>query len=157
MFTLKAGVISTDPSWENIGAAIWSGVELNVSIIASTLPTLRPLLARILPGIGLSSTRNEQRTTYLRYGSESAAIRAGALRSVESSSRKTTNKMPASISTEELALGDMRPGPGGSSASYIYAHASAADPGGRSFYYDGEKDGRQIVMTTEISVDSHAR
>jgi hypothetical protein len=60
MFTLKAGVISTDPSWENIGAAIWSCIELNVSIIASTLPTLRPLIVRILPGIGLSSAGNER-------------------------------------------------------------------------------------------------
>ncbi|KAH6855567.1 hypothetical protein B0I37DRAFT_58362 [Chaetomium sp. MPI-CAGE-AT-0009] len=153
MFTLKSGVISQDPSWENIGAAIWSCVELNVSIIASTLPTLRPFLARILPGIGLSSARNE-RTTYLRYGSESAAIRAGALRLAES---KKPNKLPQSISTEELALREMRPSPGGSTASYIYAHASSADAGGKSFYYDGEKEERRIVMTTEISVDSRAR
>jgi len=150
MFTLKAGVISLDPSWENIGAAIWSCIELNVSIIASTLPTLRPLIARILPGIGLSSARND-RTTYLRYGSESAAIRAGALKSVESRKRKTN-----SVSTEELALGDMRPSPVGSTSDNVaYAHASAVP--GKTFYHERENDESHIVMTTEISVNSHAR
>lgn len=149
MFTLKAGVVSQDPSWENIGAAIWSCIELNVSIIASTLPTLRPLIARILPGIGLSSARNE-RTTYLRYGSESAAIRAGAY---ASTGRRKDNKME-SISTEELALQGVRPGPDGS-ASYMYAHATADR--GMAFYNKGESGDIHIVRTTEISVNSHAR
>lgn len=148
MFTLKAGVISQDPSWENIGAAIWSSIELNVSIIASTLPTLRPLVARILPGIGLSSARNG-RSTYLRYGSESAAIRAGAFKSTESKKNKTQ-----SISSEELVLRDMKPSPGASS-SYVYAHASASP--GKSFHGEGENDESRIVMTTEISVDSRTR
>lgn len=146
MFTLKAAVISQDPSWENIGAAIWSCIELNVSIIASTLPTLRPLLARLLPGLGLSSARNG-RSTYPRYGSDSAGIRA--LKSAES--RK--NKMQ-STSTEELALEQMGPSPAGSTSG-IYAHASAGP--GRSFYNEKENDESHIVMTTEISVDSRAR
>ncbi|RXG49617.1 hypothetical protein VDGE_30114 [Verticillium dahliae] len=45
IFTLRAGVISTDASWDNISVAIWSCLELNVAIIASSLPTLRPLIA----------------------------------------------------------------------------------------------------------------
>ncbi|KAK4148746.1 hypothetical protein C8A00DRAFT_19476 [Chaetomidium leptoderma] len=149
MFTLKAGVVSQDPSWENIGASIWSCIELNVSIIASTLPTLRPLLVRILPGIGLSSAFNE-RTTYLRYGSESAAIRAGAFASAD---RRKNNKTE-SISTEELALQGMKPGPDGSS-SYIYTHATAGR--GKGFYTKGESGEIHIVRTTEISVDTHLR
>jgi hypothetical protein len=150
MFTLKAAVVSTDPSWENIGAAIWSSVELNVSIIASTLPTLRPLLARFIPALGLSSQR-KGRSTYLRYGSESAAIRAGAYNK-SSDSRK--NKIQ-SISTEELALEKLGPGPAGSTSSGIYANASA-DPD-TSFYHERENDESRIVMTTEISVNSRAR
>ena len=84
---LPGAVISQDPSWDNIGVAIWSCIELNVSIIASTLPTLRPLIARLLPGIGLSSAHND-RTAYLRYGSASAAIRAGASKSTGNRSHK---------------------------------------------------------------------
>ena len=148
MFTLRASVISQDPSWENIGASIWSCIELNVSIIASALPTLRPLLARLVPGIGLSSARNE-RSTYLRYGSESAAIRAGAFKSSET--RKTKRQ---SLSSEELALQDIRPSPAGSTP-HVYAHASA-EPG-KSFYSEGDNDESRIVMTTEISVDTRLR
>jgi hypothetical protein len=148
MFTLRAGVISQDPSWENIGAAIWSCVELNVSIIASTLPTLRPLIVRILPGIGLSSAGNE-RTAYLRYGSESAAIRAGAF---TTSGRRKATKVE-SISTEELALQGVKPGPDG--GAYMYAHASADRDMG--FYNKGDRGDIHIIRTTEISVDSHAR
>ncbi|KAH6688256.1 hypothetical protein F5X68DRAFT_260772 [Plectosphaerella plurivora] len=150
MFTLKAGVISTDPSWENIGAAIWSCIEVNVSIIASTLPTLRPLVARLIPGFGLSSA-GKDRTTYLRYGSESAAIRAGAFKST-TESRRTKMK---SISTEELALDDMGPSPSGSVKTGIYAHASA-DPN-RTFFSESNNDGRGIVMETKISINSTAR
>lgn len=150
MFTLKSGVISTDPSWENIGAAIWSCIELNVSIIASTLPTLRPLVARLVPGFGLSSA-GQDRSNYLRYGSESAAIRAGVFKST-TESRKTKIK---SISTEELALDDMRPSPSQSVTTGIYAHASA-DPH-KTFFLDSENDGGRIVMETKISVNSTLR
>lgn len=34
-----------------MGAAIWSVVELNCAILCSSLPTLRPLLARFMPGM----------------------------------------------------------------------------------------------------------
>ncbi|KAL8418924.1 hypothetical protein RB594_002218 [Gaeumannomyces avenae] len=76
LFTLYSGVVSTDPTWDNIGAAIWSMVELTAAIVASCLPTLRPLLARFLPGKGLSSARhdyNRSRSFYLRQGSSAAA------------------------------------------------------------------------------------
>jgi hypothetical protein len=148
MFTLKAGVISQDPSWENISAAIWSCIELNVCIIASCLPTLRPLIARLLPGIGLSSAGNE-RTAYLRYGSESAAIRAGAY----TTSGRRKNTQAESISTEELALQTVKPAADGD--AYMYAHASADRNMG--FYNKGDRSDVHIIRTTEISVNSHAR
>ena len=159
MFTLRAGVVSSDPSWENIGAAIWSSIELNVSIIASALPTLRPLIARVFPGIGLSSARAE-RTTYMRYGSESAAIRAGAFnKSVDS---RKHHKTTQSISTEELALQDVVGGggspTGSTTAAYMYAHATAEAGKGYGRHGGGElKDDGHIVMTTEISVNTRAR
>ncbi|KAK1982260.1 hypothetical protein LZ30DRAFT_53174 [Colletotrichum cereale] len=59
MFTLRTAVYSDDAPWENIGAAIWSAIELNTSIIAASLPTIRPLLAKWLPRAGLSSAHNK--------------------------------------------------------------------------------------------------
>ncbi|KAJ1329646.1 hypothetical protein MN608_06382 [Microdochium nivale] len=147
MLTLKAGVISQDPSWDNIGAAIWSCIELNISIIASSLPTLRPLVARLLPGIGLSSAHND-RTAYLRYGSASAAIRAGASKSTGNRS----NKMK-SISTEELALEEIRLDAAGSTQWGIHTHASG-DPS--TDFPKKQYDESRIVRTTEILVDSRA-
>ncbi|KAM0272199.1 hypothetical protein ACHAQH_008822 [Verticillium albo-atrum] len=150
MFTLKAGVISQDPSWDNIGVAIWSCLELNVSIIASTLPTLRPLLARLLPGAGLSSARN-YRNTYHRYGSTSAAMGNNGFKSTESRS----NKM-RSISTEELALDDIRmESPAASVPHGIHSHASADTT--KSFYLSDNAEENRIVRTTEISVDVRER
>lgn len=159
IFTLKAGVISQDPSWDNVGVAIWSCIELNVSIIASTLPVLRPLIARLLPGIGLSSARND-RTTYLRYGSDSAAIRGGAGKSTTTGNR--SNKM-RSISTEELALKEMGPGVAAAGAgsmrpgSVHAAHASSGGPRSTGGFPKDEYDDSRIVRTMEILVDSHAR
>ncbi|KAF1832247.1 hypothetical protein BDW02DRAFT_555181 [Decorospora gaudefroyi] len=40
---------SKDPTYDNTPAATWSAVEVNVGIICSCLPLLRPLLTRWLP------------------------------------------------------------------------------------------------------------
>lgn len=48
---------------DNVGAASWSAIECNTGIICACLPTLKPLLSKIVPG--LLSTLNGSR----RYGS----------------------------------------------------------------------------------------
>ena len=149
MFTLRAGVISTDPTWENIGAAIWSSIELNTSIIASALPTLRPLITRMLPGMGFS-TAGTKHSNYPRYGNISGVGRATASRTHETKSSKVQ-----SISVEELTLKDMNSSPSGSISAGIYSHASA-DHAGRFSPQEGH-DERRIVKTTEISVNSGSR
>jgi hypothetical protein len=40
---------STDYTWNNVGAATWSSVELNVGITCACLPTLKPLVNRFFP------------------------------------------------------------------------------------------------------------
>jgi len=42
---------SSDPTYDNTPAATWSSAELNVGIICSSLPTLRPLISRYLPSL----------------------------------------------------------------------------------------------------------
>ncbi|KAF2790309.1 hypothetical protein K505DRAFT_282840 [Melanomma pulvis-pyrius CBS 109.77] len=49
---------STDPTYDNPPAATWSSVEIDVAIICSCLPCLRPLLARYFPGIFSSHHRS---------------------------------------------------------------------------------------------------
>lgn len=48
---------SIDPTYDNPPAATWSSVEINVGIICSCLPLLRPLLTRFLPGAFTSKAR----------------------------------------------------------------------------------------------------
>jgi hypothetical protein len=48
---------STDPTYDNPAAATWSSVEINVGIICSCLPLLRPLFNRFLPGVFTSRNR----------------------------------------------------------------------------------------------------
>lgn len=47
--TLAAAAKSTDLTWDNVGAATFSFLELSVGIIAICLPTLRPILVHAMP------------------------------------------------------------------------------------------------------------
>ncbi|KAL1967975.1 hypothetical protein VTN77DRAFT_2392 [Rasamsonia byssochlamydoides] len=47
--SLHQVAISTDPSWDNVGAAFWTAAECNIAIICASLPYLRPLVIRIFP------------------------------------------------------------------------------------------------------------
>ncbi|KAJ5620903.1 hypothetical protein N7510_004887 [Penicillium lagena] len=46
---LKKIADSSDPTYDNVGAASWSAIECNTGIICACLPTLKPLLARLFP------------------------------------------------------------------------------------------------------------
>lgn len=49
---------STDPTYENIGIAVWSTIEINTAIVCACLTTLRPLASRIFPRIFVSTSKN---------------------------------------------------------------------------------------------------
>ncbi|KAF2740976.1 hypothetical protein EJ04DRAFT_419179, partial [Polyplosphaeria fusca] len=46
--TLHQGINTTDPFWDNAPAAYWSVVELNCGILCACLPTLRPLVSKVM-------------------------------------------------------------------------------------------------------------
>ena len=46
---------SDDPTYDNPPAATWSSVEINVGIICSCLPCLRPLISKFLPRVFATS------------------------------------------------------------------------------------------------------
>ncbi|KAL8329780.1 hypothetical protein RB597_005184 [Gaeumannomyces tritici] len=146
--TLYRSVVSPDPSWDNIDAAIWSCVELGLSIMASNLPTLRPLLSRLRPGLGFSSGGG---------GSGSSNSYASSARrdgTHKSSPGRPLAGRPGSIGNEELALRDMDLERGGPTAG-TYATASSGPPG-RFAQGEQENLGR-IVKTTDITVNSGSR
>ncbi|KJR90040.1 uncharacterized protein SPSK_06295 [Sporothrix schenckii 1099-18] len=58
--TLDAAATSSDTTWDNTGAALWSYLELTVAIIAACLPTLRPFVSRFFPRLISSGGSNDQ-------------------------------------------------------------------------------------------------
>ncbi|KAI9046858.1 hypothetical protein LZ554_008937 [Drepanopeziza brunnea f. sp. 'monogermtubi'] len=51
LHSLYIASLSNDMTWDNVESSIWSNIEVAVSIICASLPTLRPLLqSRQLPG-----------------------------------------------------------------------------------------------------------
>ncbi|KAJ5460752.1 uncharacterized protein N7458_002304 [Penicillium daleae] len=55
---------SSDPTYDNVGAAEWSAIECNVAIICASLPSIRPFLSNLLPHIfSTGSNGYRSRTT----------------------------------------------------------------------------------------------
>ncbi|KAJ5380858.1 uncharacterized protein N7496_003286 [Penicillium cataractarum] len=55
---------STDPTYDNVGAAEWSAIECNVAIICASLPSTRAFLSNLLPHIfSTGSNGYRSRTT----------------------------------------------------------------------------------------------
>ncbi|EIT83338.1 integral membrane protein [Aspergillus flavus] len=67
LVALKKISDSTDPTFDNVGAASWSAIECNVGIICACLPTLRPLVSRIVPHL-LSTLSSRNRSYNRSYG-----------------------------------------------------------------------------------------
>jgi len=70
-FTLSKVVHTTDPSWAGTNAAIWSMMEVHSAILCSSLPTLRPLIKRLIPS--LLSTHRPSEYGYIRSTSKKSA------------------------------------------------------------------------------------
>lgn len=61
MQTLRVAARSGDATWDNTDAAVWSYIELAIGILAASLPTLKPLFARMLPSLFKSTTTDQYR------------------------------------------------------------------------------------------------
>lgn len=65
LFTLRAAINTSDPTWDNVPSAYWSIVELNCGILCASLPPLRPLL-RYFGLAGLSNRSSGRRSAGYR-------------------------------------------------------------------------------------------
>ncbi|EFQ31495.1 hypothetical protein CGRA01v4_11092 [Colletotrichum graminicola] len=164
MFTLRTAVFSDDPTWDNIGAAIWSVIELNTSIIAASLPTIRPLLAKWLPRAGLSSARKSSDChSGLSHGGGGGG--GGKSRDFGSARRGDEVDTGAGASTDDLVLKDFGGtgtgglGYSGGGSSVFTAHPMQGGGGGGGGG-GGQVAGvgrHNIVVTTETSVKEDRR
>ncbi|KAM5343756.1 hypothetical protein ACJ41O_012293 [Fusarium nematophilum] len=142
MCTLRGAVFSNDPPWDNVGAAIWSPIELNCAIICASLPSLRPLVSKIVSG--MSTNRSNNYVSYERYGSQNTIGSTSRIRArIMFNGPKSS---PRSASTEELGLSDLNSRlQGGIPTVYVKSsggHARHDQP-------------KHIMVTTETSVSEH--
>ncbi|CAI7669553.1 unnamed protein product [Penicillium pancosmium] len=70
LVSLKKISDSLDPTYDNVGAASWSAIECNTGIICACLPTLKPLISKIIPGLISTLSGN-------RYGTGQSTTRRG--------------------------------------------------------------------------------
>lgn len=70
LVSLKKISDSMDPTFDNVGAASWSAIECNTGIICACLPTLKPLISKLLPGLISTLSGN-------RYGTGQSTTRRG--------------------------------------------------------------------------------
>ncbi|KAM0235906.1 hypothetical protein ACHAP5_009552 [Fusarium lateritium] len=143
MCTLREAVYSDDPPWNGAGAAMWSVIELNCAIICASLPTLRPLIAKVVPGM---SSNQSNYASYERYGSQYAP--GSNLRMGTHASAKASKRSPRSISTEELALNDMNSSMRSGMPS-VYVESRGLHP--------EHGHPKQILVTTETSVSKQSK
>lgn len=69
--TLQAASSAADPTWDNVGAALWTLAELNAAILCSSLPVLRPLFFKVSGAVSYGK-KSATRTSNLADRSESA-------------------------------------------------------------------------------------
>jgi hypothetical protein len=49
LYALHIASTTPDPTWNNIGIANWSCIEVNTALICPSLTTLKPLISRVFP------------------------------------------------------------------------------------------------------------
>ena len=58
--------VSTDITYDNVGAATWSAAELNVGIMCACVPAMRPVIGLVFPRLLSSSRRDQASYPYTR-------------------------------------------------------------------------------------------
>ena len=160
---------STNPTWDYTDSLIWSGLEVAVSIIVTSLPAIRVLLNRVLPKVWLFAASSARRSTDGRGGMSASAGIEGtpvdgpkrparslsgggrAPRPVRSAQSRLFSLMAgsrSSLNESEIELGDMSKG----------EIASARTPRGEaSTSYGGGTSRIQVQTTTTIEGTPRAR
>ncbi|KAI1868329.1 hypothetical protein JX265_007152 [Neoarthrinium moseri] len=163
IFTLHRAIVTSDPTWDGAEAATWTIIEFNCGILASSLPTLRPLFRRFLPGTSQDRSANPAYEMYSRSG-------RSKLRSTNRSEPfrephpQTTSHLGRSESMEHLkddvaALGfpdsEDRTGTITVAAYGVGDTARSTKPGGDSETkgYKGIQVTREMLVTVEKGQD----
>ncbi|PMD26717.1 hypothetical protein NA56DRAFT_685042 [Hyaloscypha hepaticicola] len=82
---------SLDPTYDNVGASIWSNIEVYTGIICASLPAVKPVVGKLFPKL-LSSTRSDtNRTNFPDSGfGNNSSVRPIRLHDVDASGNTVT-------------------------------------------------------------------
>ncbi|KAH6985168.1 hypothetical protein EDB80DRAFT_733386 [Ilyonectria destructans] len=150
--TLREAIFTEDPTWGNTDAAWWSVVELTCGILCASLPTLRPLLAKVVPGLSTKGSSNHHEL----YAAGRRAMTTGFMPAGDSAADGSTVALGVVASADSDA-GDDRPGIGkpdriaqvyASVSGYAKTNEESSETG---FKESGRPNQRGILITTEIT------
>ncbi|KAH6665401.1 hypothetical protein B0J14DRAFT_660576 [Halenospora varia] len=85
LYTLS---VSSDLTYDNLNAAMWSAIEANTGIICASLQTVRPVVARIFPRI-FATSRNTSKASQLSTFNKQTGVNK-PLPSLSSNKRSST-------------------------------------------------------------------
>ncbi|KAF7957017.1 hypothetical protein EAE96_004338 [Botrytis aclada] len=51
LYYLQGAQASQDPSYDNVGGAVWSSIECNIGVVCASLPHFKPLFDRFFPSL----------------------------------------------------------------------------------------------------------
>ena len=72
--TTSAPAAAQDPTYNFVGAAVWSVVETNLSVVCACLPSMRPLLRVVIHGTFRSSAGNSEFSSQLESNHRASAL-----------------------------------------------------------------------------------
>ncbi|KAK4238278.1 hypothetical protein C8A03DRAFT_43972 [Achaetomium macrosporum] len=117
--TLREAAETTDMTWHNVNAAIFSFLELSVGVITVCLPTLRPVLRRVCPRIFGPDLRSDTKgqsgndRNPLRRGEGTSSAVKGALRRSDSTDglhfEHPTSRLEHDIEFADLGIWEHSP------------------------------------------------
>lgn len=86
----------TDQSWYGSATAYWSSIEMNLAIVCASLPALKPLIVKVIPGF---STRHSNRG----YGSGGLSGRYNKNSGLGSKATRTTDDEDLELAGKSLS------------------------------------------------------
>ncbi|KAH7146074.1 hypothetical protein EDB81DRAFT_650699 [Dactylonectria macrodidyma] len=150
--TLRDAAVTEDLPWGNTDAAWWTVLELTCGILCASLPTLRPLLAKVVPGLSTKRSSNDHEL----YATGRRATTTGFMPARHSASGGSTEALGV-ITSADFDAGDDRlfidrPDP----IARVYTCISGCTKTGEEclktgFKESGRSNQKGILLRTELT------
>ncbi|KAF2454862.1 hypothetical protein BDY21DRAFT_290437 [Lineolata rhizophorae] len=176
LYSLYLATISDDSTYDNIGVAIWSCLEINAAILCASVPTIKPLVSRLFPRLLSNSSRSRTMYNTRANGGQTGNtnLSGNRLRGASQNPRRVgadTESNKGIMSAEVFSLEQMKNDDLELERKYdnhhFHAHVQGADPNSSgslsdtseghdgSGWRDVEHGGIRVERTVKQTVDHH--